>query len=333
VVVVDVEEEFDWSRGFSRENTAVASLAAIGRVQRIFDDYAIIPVYAVDYPVASQPQAHGELKRIHDSGRCIIGAHLHPWVNPPFAERIDSHNSFPGNLPRSLEARKLELLTDCITRHFGARPTVYKAGRYGVGTNSASILQELEYEVDLSVCPHMNYAAEGGPDFSRLNAWPCWFGEGLRLLELPLTIGYAGLLRRHGPIIHGLAARPLGCRAHLPGLLARLGLLDKIWLSPEGFTSCEHRKLTLALYKAGLRIFSFAFHSPSVEPGHTPYVRSARDLEGFLESCRSFFEFFLGVMNGRPATPGELKRQLGRESGEATAEETASPTAEVSRMR
>ena len=31
----------------------------------------------------------------------------------------------------------------------------------------------------------------------------------------------------------------------------------------------------------GLRVLKFAFHSPSVEPVHTPYVRDAADLAAF----------------------------------------------------
>ena len=41
IVVVDTEEEFDWSKGFSRENTAVQSMRWINRVQAIFDQYRI----------------------------------------------------------------------------------------------------------------------------------------------------------------------------------------------------------------------------------------------------------------------------------------------------
>jgi hypothetical protein len=65
------------------------------------------------------------------------------------------------------------------------------------------------------------------------------------------------------------------------------------------------------LYRAGLRVFSFAFHSPSVEPGHTPYVRSQRELDSFLDRCRSFFDFFLGDLGGIPTTPLEVKARLG----------------------
>src|SRR5262245_30136732 len=163
IVVVDTEEEFDWSKGFSRENTAVQSMRWINRVQAVFDQYRIKPVYVVDYPIASQPDGYRPLQEFYRTGRCLIGAHLHPWVNPPFAEPINSHNSFPGNLPRSLEAEKLQILGDSIGEQFGARPTIYKAGRYGVGRHTAEIIEEQGYEVDLSVSPRMDYSAEGGP--------------------------------------------------------------------------------------------------------------------------------------------------------------------------
>ena len=114
VVVVDTEEEFDWSCDFSRSNTAVRAIRSIDSVQEIFNEYHITPIYVVDYPVASQPDGHRPLKQIYDSGQCLIGAHVHPWVNPPFEEAVNRHNSYPGNLPYALEAAKLQILGECI---------------------------------------------------------------------------------------------------------------------------------------------------------------------------------------------------------------------------
>jgi hypothetical protein len=231
-------------------------------------------------------------------------------VNPPFEEVVTARNSFPGNLPRSLEADKLKMLSDCIGERFGRRPVIYKAGRYGVGKHTAEILEEQGYEIDLSVCPIMDYSDEGGPDFRRTTAWPYWFGKHRRLLELPLTIGFSGVLRRWGKGLHGVASYR-GIRSlHAVGCLARLRLADRVWLSPEGYTSAEHQRLTRALLKDGLRIFSFTFHSPSLEPGNTPYVQSKADLEEFLARFRRFFDFFFGELGGRATNPMELKRQL-----------------------
>jgi len=313
IVVIDTEEEFDWSAPFSRQNTSVQAARSIPRIQNIFDEYRITPTYVVDYPIASQPDGYRPFQEIHASGRCLIGAHLHPWVNPPFDEPVNRYNSFPGNLPRSLEAAKLKVLSECIGEKFGSQSIIYKAGRYGIGPHSADILEEQGYEIDLSVCPHMDYSAEGGPDFTGCSAWPFWFGR-RRSLELPLTVGFTGLLSRWGPALHRIVNRPRMKSLRAPGILARLGCVNKIWLTPEGYRGSELISLVRALYRDGLRIFSFAFHSPSLDCGHTPYVKSQTELERFISRCRKFFDFFMSELGGMPTTPLDLKNRLLKES-------------------
>jgi hypothetical protein len=310
VVSIDTEEEFDWSREFSRSNTSVRSMRFIDRIQTVFDEYSITPVYLVDYPVAYQSDGYRPLQEIHASGRCIIGAHLHPWVNPPFEEPVTRYNSFPGNLPRVLEEEKLRTLGDLIGERFGVRPTIYKAGRYGVGLQTQKVLEEQGYEVDLSVCPHMDYSHEGGPNFTHLSVRPYWFGERRRLLELPLTVGFTGLLRRWGEALHSFASCSFLSQLYAPGILARSGLVNKIWLSPEGYTLVENIQLVRTLYDDGVRIFSFAFHSPSVEAGNTPYVTSPAEVEKFVSHCRRFFDYFMGELGGVPTTTLALRAQL-----------------------
>jgi hypothetical protein len=310
IVVVDTEEEFDWSADFSPNNISVQAMRSIHRIQKIFDAYRIAPVYVIDYPVASQPDGFRPLQEIHAAGRCLIGAHLHPWVNPPYVERVNSYNSFAGNLPYALEAAKLRVLSDTIGERFGSRPTIYKAGRYGVGPCTADILEEQEYEVDVSTCPYMDYSAEGGPDFTSYSVQPYWFGRRRLLLELPLTVGFTGLLRRWGSTLHRFASRPPLARLRPIGILARLRCMNKVWLSPEGYALEENVALVRALYHDGLRVFSFAFHSPSVVPGHTPYVTSQRDLDRFLSHCRRFFDFFMDELGGCPTTPLALKAHM-----------------------
>ena len=307
VVVIDTEEEFDWSREFSRHNTAVQSMRSVDRLQRVFDGYSITPVYVVDYPVASNPCGYRPLEEIVKSGRCVIGAHLHPWVNPPFEEQVNNFNSFSGNLPRSLEAEKLRILTDKLTERFGLRPIIYKAGRYGIGPNTSEILEEQGYEVDLSICPRMDYSPEGGPNFINHSALPFWFGNNRRMLEIPLTVDFIGLFRRWGTTLSLLASRRPLAYLHLVGVLSRAGLLNKVWASPEGYSLAENIALCRALFRQGLRVFSFAFHSPSMVPGNTPYVTSEKDLERFLAQCRQFFDFFLGELGGISSTPIKLK--------------------------
>lgn len=307
VVVVDTEEEFDWSAPFDRGATSVEALRDLGPFQALCEAHGLRPTYVIDHPVASQETGRRALAPLVREGRALVGAHLHPWVSPPHEEQVCARNSYPGNLPPALEEAKLARLCDEIERGIGERPRVYKAGRYGLGANTPAILARLGFEIDLSAASAFDLGADGGPDWSRVPADPFWFGPGERLLELPTTGAFVGWLSRFGATLHRAATtRPLR-HARLGGILARSGALERLMLSPEGYRPRHLRRLTRALLARGTRVFSFSLHSPSLRPGCTPYVRSAGDLQEFLESCRQYFSWFLGELGGRPATPLEVR--------------------------
>ena len=305
-VVVDTEEEFDWGQPLSRANTGVQNIRNQSRAHRVFEQYDLKPTYVVDYPVASQPDGVAPLRELLADGVCDIGTHLHPWVNPPHDEDVCNRNSYAGNLPPALEAEKLRRLTETIAEAFGVRPTIYRAGRYGVGPATTQALETLDYRIDTSVVPRSDFSDEDGPSFARCAVYPFWFGTERRLLEVPLTVGYAGVLSALGLSLYRPATTGWGRRFRLPGLLARSRLLERVRLSPEGITVDEMCRLTRALRDRGCRVFSFTYHSPSLTPGFTPYVRTAADLDVFIDRFRNFFDFFFGTIGGSPATLQEV---------------------------
>lgn len=316
LVVVDTEEEFDWRQPHSRDNTRVTAVAAQGLAQKIFARHGIVPTYVVDYPVATTPSAVAALRFFSDLGECRIGAHLHPWVNPPHLEVVNAANSYPGNLPPALERAKLATLTQAVARAFGQAPVVYKAGRYGIGPATAGFLEELGYRIDMSVVPFTDFGSDGGPDFSQRGFQPAWFGARGRLLEIPLSCGFCGLLRSLGPRVFAAVSGPRAMRLHVPGILARSGLLERIRLTPEGVDLAANIRLARTLYEQGCRIFSFTYHSPSLVPGMTPYVSSERELEAFLACMEGFFTFFKQELGGRPSDPLEIYRLLQAVTGQ-----------------
>jgi hypothetical protein len=323
-VVIHTEEEFDWGKPHDRNATTVEHMRHIGRAQSIFDAFGIVPNYVIDYPIASQPLAIAPLKEFADSGRALIGAHLHPWVSPPHEEAVNAFNSYPGNLPRELEAEKLRRLTEQIELSFGVRPRTYLAGRYGFGPNTGAILEDLGYEVDISPAVPIDFSSDGGPDYSGFTSHPFWFGSRRRLLGLPGSGGYVGALRAGGTPLYRRLTSAMMRRTKVSGLVARLRLLERIRLSPEDYDEAEMRRLTNVLLEDGVRVFVFSFHSPSVMPGGTPYVRSASDLERFLGKCRRYFEHFFGALNGVAMTPLQVKAFL--EAGERAAAQPAERT-------
>ncbi len=311
-VVIHTEEEFDWGKPYDRRATGVTHMRRIGRAQDMFEAHGIVPNYVIGYPIASQDEAIAPLKTFADSGRALIGSHLHPWVCPPYVEEVNTRNSYPCNLPRELEAEKLERLTAQIESSFGRRPRTYLAGRYGFGASTGPILEELGYEVDISAAVPIDFSGDGGPDYSGYTSHPYWFGERRKLLGLPGTGGYVGWLRQGGTPLYRAATRPAMKRLRLAGACARLHAIERIRLSPEDYSEAEMRRLTRTLLDDGVRVFVFSFHSPSVMPGGTPYVRSEDGLERFFDRCRGYFSFFLNELGGVTMTPLEIREILGR---------------------
>jgi len=307
IVVIDTEEEFDWNAEPDPSQTSVRSLEFIDRVQSIFNEYGICPCYVVDYPVASQARGTSLLKKYFEAGQCEIGAHLHPWVNPPILESISVRNMYPGNLDPELERGKLLHLRNTIADVFGKAPSVYKAGRYGFGPNTENILSELGFDIDLSLCPPVDYRYDGGPDYRHCSAEPFWFGS-QSLLEIPVTGAFVGWARGAALPIYELANRFKFLKA--PAVLSRLSALDRLMLSPEGFTPKEHVKLTRSLYDQGVRTFTWSFHSSSVVPGNTIYVRKESELDEFLRKFRLFFNYFFDELGGQASTPTRLKAMM-----------------------
>ena len=266
LVIIDAEEEFEWTT-FSPDAVSVENIRHQVRAQRVFERYGLRPSYVVDFPVASQPDGYLPLRELLDSGACDIGAQLHPWVNPPFVPKpfgpssSGVRDSYPGNLARTAEHGKLECLTREIEANLGVRPTLYRAGRYGAGPNTRRILTELGYAIDCSVLPFTDLSRWSGPDYSDWDVTPSWLDLEHRLLELPVTSALTGALAGLGTGAYGRISQPVGRRLHLPGVFARLGLLERIKLTPEGTTLAEAQRLTRSLLARGQNTFVITYHS------------------------------------------------------------------------
>jgi hypothetical protein len=297
-IFVDTEEEFDWRAPLAREARGTGHIAAMPAAHARFAENGVPLTWLVDHPIASCPRAVEILGGLIEDGRSAIGTQLHPWVNPPFQEEVNGFNSFAGNLPPTLEEAKLAALTDLIAAAFGSRPLAYRAGRYGLGPNTLAILARLGYRVDSSMRSGYDYSHEGGPDFSAIPNHAFRTGA---IVELPLTTVFTGALRRGGAGLHRRLARlPRG-----RGAAARLGLLSRVALTPEDMPLAEALEAVRVAAGEGVRLLNFSFHSPSIEPGHAPYVRDAADLAAFWRWWDAVFAL-LARLSVAPASLAEI---------------------------
>jgi hypothetical protein len=305
LVTIDTEEEFDWGAPMRRDGHGVATIAACGHFQQFCEGFGVVPIFLVDHPVATAPETADVLGPALAAGKAEIGIHLHPWVSPPFDEYLGERNSFAGNLPPELEREKFRRLRDAIAANLGVAPRIYRAGRYGVGPNSAAILTEAGITIDTSVRALFDYSAIGGPDFRDHPLHPYWLGGEGGLAELPVTTVFTGLVRRLGRWLYPR----LGRVPHLTGAFAGARLLERIPLTPEGTTPAEAIRAIDAALADELPLLVFSFHSPSLAPGHTPYVRTGADLAAFYAWWREIFAH-LARRGVAPTTVRDLAASL-----------------------
>jgi hypothetical protein len=273
-VFVDTEEEFDWHAPLTRAAHDVSAIAAMPEAHRRFADRGVPLTFMVDFPIATDARAIDILRAALADGVSAVGTQLHAWVTPPFDEVLTSANSYAGNLPTALEGAKLDAVTDAITAAFGAAPRVYRAGRYGIGPATASLLAARGYRLDSSMRARYSYVADGGPDFRAIGNHAFRIGD---LVELPLTTVFTGRAARGGSLLY----ERLGWVPKGRGLFARAGLLSRVALTPEDMRLDDALEAIAVALGEGVRALNFSFHSPSLVPGHTPYVRDAADLAVF----------------------------------------------------
>jgi hypothetical protein len=296
VVTVDTEEEGRWSASYPAFGNTCLNVSRLPRIHRIFTQLGVTPTYLVDYPVAADPEARDVIAGFADDGRAEVGAHMHPWCNPPLGGEVVQGGksaqaaTFPHNLPPAIQRAKLERLCDAIQEGFGARPTSYRAGRWGFDSTSVPILEKLGIELDTSVNSLWWYPGDSGPSFVGAPLHPyridradvCRPGDS-GVVEVPTS---ALVVAPYGPVLEKMI-RVIGPVRGLRRVLRKAGLR---FLKPEIHGLDEMRELANAMVGRGHRVFNVTFHSSVALPGATPYVvddsaldEFCRRLEGILE--------------------------------------------------
>ncbi|NVK54890.1 MAG: hypothetical protein HWE26_04695 [Alteromonadaceae bacterium] len=282
-VVIHTEEEFDWNAGFFASNNGVQHGEELIEFCEELIALGAKIVFAMDYAFVTAEQGQAVIKhfKTHHANDVEFATHLHPWVNPPFAEQDEAHekDSYPGNLPAETEQAKLTVLTEAIENLVGYRPATYLAGRYGVGDNTYKILKALGYTVDLSITPFTDYRHQEGPDFSNYNNEEVTI-EGIRCI--PHSTGFVSYMSPFTDYLNKKAGNLERLNNNLIGkvLLKLLGV-RKVRLSAEGYNSKDMLALTSSLIRLGCSHLLYSFHSPTVKMGVTPYTQNQLALGKF----------------------------------------------------
>jgi hypothetical protein len=99
-------------------------------------------------------------------------------------------------------------------------------------------------------------------------------------------------------------------RLRAVGVLWHSGLLRKIVLSPEGYAAADTCRLAEVLARGGGKMLNMTLHSPSIQPGNTPYVRTEAERDDFLATLRQVLQFCTDRLGARCYTMREYHDSL-----------------------
>ena len=297
VLSVDTEEDWDWSGPFPQPPFSVNNGSRIPKFQHFCNNLGIKPTYFVDYAIADDTQCATHLKSFMDDGVCEIGSHLHAWCTPPIQEDVtNTENSHAINLPDDLVKQKLRILNEKFKSAFGTKPKSFRSGRWGINEYLIKLLSEEGYTTDSSVHPYYADSTFSYHDAPDTPYWPDFNnfkkpGSQRQIFEIPVTAGYSRHNFGFWNKLHlKLSSTPFRY-FHPIGILWKLGLMRKIQLSPELADIDNMISLIKAALKEDHKVIHMYFHSSSLLPGKTPYVRNSSDEGIFYDRIQQVFEY------------------------------------------
>jgi hypothetical protein len=293
---VDTEED-DWEP--RRDGVTVNNVGQLPRLSELMGELNAPVTYFVTHAVAADAASCRVLRKLVDQGNSEIGAHLHPWNTPPLTESISPPNLMLNNLPASLQFSKLRQLTDRLGDAFGLAPISFRAGRSGLGSSTIDVIRRCGYTIDSSVMPFYDLRPVHGPTFVGAPNRAYCIGENGNaldpldagpILEIPVSSAYSRVPFERWDAIHRRLGSRVARAIRLPGLAARAGLLSKIALKPELESVKDMLRLSRALIGQGCSHLQIMWHSPSLLPGTSPFVRTPAERDRLLARIRGFVE-------------------------------------------
>lgn len=296
IITVDTEADNQWIAGGKLTTRNVAYLP---RFQELCSKYGFCPTYLTTYEMAENADFQKLIGPYIKDGVVEIGAHLHPWSNPPFIPEIDGKLKFtpyPHELPLDLFKDKMKSLTDKLESSFSTKVTSYRAGRWGFCADHIPILLKLGYIVDSSVTPlvswkHIKGAPDGngGPDFSiapseayiLAKSNVCIKGDS-GLLEIPMSISINKKMFPSRYIIE----HP---KSPLVRIAKYIGYGPQ-WFRPLPYVSVRRMMKTYRTWQiTNKKYVEMMLHSSELMPGGSPYYKDQAAIKQLYQKLEKVF--------------------------------------------
>lgn len=307
ILSIDTEED-QWG-AFGDKATVKNIDYLTDTFQRLCEQYGIRPTYLVNAPVAETPSSQKIIQELARVGNCEIGMHLHPWRTSPHASSYqfpkDSHMT---NYSFELIGKKINHLFHSIQNLTQKPCRTFRAGRWSMSTDAMAHLYKLGVNIDTSITPYVSWEEDGGNNYSQhpMQAYKFLSPNFLKpyengnAYEIPPSVGWTrGNLQTMHLIEQYLRKMPHCFR--IPGILHRLNIIKKIWVSPEQENVNDMIMLCQNLLKQNQPYIHAMFHSTSLLPGASPFVQNKDDLALFYMKLERLFQY-VQAKNLKPVT-------------------------------
>lgn len=310
ILSIDTEEEWDWTGPFPKNNCSVENIQKLPDFQAFCETLNIRPTYFVDYAVADNINAVNALKSFIDKNRCEIGAHLHPWCNPPYFGESGEKESHVINLPISQVEEKLDALIEILIKKLNIIPNSFRTGRWGIDGKILQLLVKKGFQVDSSMYPLYKNKYFNNEKVRLEPYWPDYNnpidqGAQRNIVELPVTAGfnrsnYSTMLN-----IYNFVSLPLFNPMHLVGILWHTRLLRKLYLSPETTSGIDMKPLIDSSLINQIPVIHMYLHSSSLIDDATGFKQQQYTYDIICDNIMHAVDYTRNIANIKFCTISE----------------------------
>ncbi len=288
---VDTEEEWEWDGPFPEKDFAVENISKLDSFQTFCEQNAYRPVYFVDYAAAKAFPNYPQFFNSERQQNYEIGAHLHPWANPPYFGPANDEKSHIVNLPLDHVEQKLDALLTLFADTLKCKPQSFRSGRWGISEEILQLLLAKGFNIDSSVYPfykNQYFDCLGCP---LKPYWPSFndvlsCGQQDEILEMPVTVGF-----NHTPFakyakLHDFCQKSSMKILKATAVLWHTSLMRKIYFSPEVASAKDMIDLAEASIKQGNQCLHMFMHSSSFLDNSTGFLKANGAFELICERIK-----------------------------------------------
>jgi len=323
VLTIDTEEEWRWDEEFPQHNCSVQNVKKLPAFQTFCESLGIRPTYFVDYAVANDEQGSAILREFVNRKKAEVGAHLHPWCNPPYFGKTTEAESHVINLPEEQVVQKLDELHRVINEKIGVTPRSFRSGRWGMKGKTLELLVSRGITVDSSVYPFYEnefFHCKGAPVTPYYPSFENALvpGEQQNIMELPVTAGFNVADFSKADRIHSRLSKPPFSTLRTVGLLWHTKILKKIYLSPELSDTKSMIELSDTCLGKHHNVIHMYLHSSSLIDGVTGLLKVDNAYELICSRISRFLAHLEAKANVSYCTISEAATRLTAKEGAVT---------------